>query len=140
LQRRLTEAPWPPEPVIDRLQASVGARRNTPASIFVRDERGCPKQGRQAVGVARPYCGPLGQVGNCPLGVLLSSVAARGPALGDQRLYLPPAWIDDPARGRAALVPEQMRDQSTAEWGLALLRSARAAGQLHGSGVTGNDA
>src|SRR5665213_3645371 len=38
LQRLLTEAPWQTEPVIDRLQAYVGARLNEPAGVFVIDE------------------------------------------------------------------------------------------------------
>ena len=45
LQRLLTEAPWPTEPVINRLQAYVSARLNTPEGIFVLDESGFPKQG-----------------------------------------------------------------------------------------------
>src|SRR6266568_7900563 len=53
LQRLLTEAPWPTEPVIDRLQAYVGARLTTPEGIFVLDESGFPKQGTKSVGVAR---------------------------------------------------------------------------------------
>src|SRR3989442_14438179 len=53
LQRLLTEAPWAPEPVIDRLQAYVGARLNTPAGIFVLDESGFPKQGKKSLGAAR---------------------------------------------------------------------------------------
>src|SRR6059058_3551183 len=49
LQRLLTEAPWPPEPVIDRLQAYLGARLNTPQGVLVIDESGFPKQGTHAV-------------------------------------------------------------------------------------------
>src|SRR5438045_5998025 len=45
LQRLLTQAPWAAEPVIDRLQAVVGARLNTPEGVFVIDESGFPKQG-----------------------------------------------------------------------------------------------
>src|SRR5438552_10275072 len=108
LQRLLTEAPWPTEPVIDRLQAYVGARLNTPQGIFVIDESGFPKQGTKSVGVARQYCGTLGKVGkvgNCQLGVFLAYVSGRGHALVDKRLYLPPAWSEDPARCRAAGVP-----------------------------------
>lgn len=140
LQRLLTEAPWPTEPVIDRLQAYLGARLNTPEGIFVLDESGFPKQGRQSVGVARQYCGALGKVGNCQLGVFLAYVSARGHALVDKRLYLPPPWTDDPARCRAAGVPEGIGAQSTAALGLAMLRQARAAGHLHGSWVSGDDA
>jgi SRSO17 transposase len=90
--------------------------------------------------VARQYCGTLGKVGNCQLGVFLAYVSARGQALVDKRLYLPPAWIADPARCRAAGVPEEIRYQSKAELGRAMLRHARAAGHLHGSWVTGDDA
>jgi SRSO17 transposase len=140
LQRLLTEAPWPTEPVIERLQAYLGRRLSTPEGIFVLDESGFPKQGRQSVGVARQYCGALGKVGNCQLGVFLAYVSARGHALVDKRLYLPPPWTDDPARCRAAGVPEGIGAQSTAELGLAMLRQARAAGHLPGSWVTGDDA
>jgi SRSO17 transposase len=140
LQRLLTEAPWPTEPVIDRLQAYLGARLNTPEGIFVLDESGFPKQGRQSVGVARQYCGALGKVGNCQLGVFLAYVSARGHALVDKRLYLPPPWTDDPARCRAAGVPAEVGYQSTADLGLAMLRQARATGHLHGHWVAGDDA
>ena len=140
LQRLLTEAPWPTEPVIDRLQAYLGTRLNTPEGIFVLDESGFPKQGRQSVGVARQYCGALGKVGNCQLGVFLAYVSARGHALVDKRLYLPPPWTDDPARCRAAGVPAEVGYQSTAELGLAMLRQARAAGHLRGHWVAGDDA
>ncbi len=140
LQRLLTEAPWATEPVIDRLQAYLGARLNTPEGIFVLDESGFPKQGRRSVGVARQYCGALGKVGNCQLGVFLAYASARGHALVDKRLYLPPPWTDDPARCRAAGVPAEIGAQSTAELGLAMLRQARTAGHLQGHWVAGDDA
>jgi len=70
----------------------------------------------------------------------LAYVSAQGHALVDKRLYLPPAWTDDPARSRAAGVPAEVGAQSVAELGLAMLRQARAAGHLQGSWVTGDDA
>src|SRR5207244_5500911 len=140
LQRLLTEAPWETAPVIDRLQAYTGARLNTPEGVFVIDESGFPKQGTHSVGVARQYCGALGKVANCQLGVFLAYVSARGHALVDARLYLPPAWIADPARCRAAGVPEGVGYQSTADLALDMLRQARAAGHLQGHWVAGDDA
>ena len=140
LQRLLTEAPWPTEPVIERLQAYVAARLNTPEGIFILDESGFPKQGTKSVGVARQYCGTLGKVGNCQLGVFLAYVSARGHALVDKRLYLPPAWTADPARCWAAGVPAEVGAQSLAELGLAMLRQARAAGHLQGHWVAADDA
>ncbi len=141
LQRLLTEAPWPTAPVIDRLQSYVGARLNAPDGVFVIDESGFPKQGVKSVGVARQYCGTLGKVGNCQLGVFLAYASAHGHALVDKRLYLPPAWAADPARCRAAGVPEgEIRYRSKAELALDLLRWARAAGYLEGDWVAGDDA
>src|SRR5579871_1131848 len=55
LQRLLTEAPWTTAPVIERLQRYVGARLNSADGIFVLDESGVAKQGRQSVGGARQY-------------------------------------------------------------------------------------
>jgi SRSO17 transposase len=140
LQRLLTEAPWPTEPVLDRLQAYVGGRLNMAEGVFVLDESGFPKQGRKSVGVTRQYCGALGKVGNCQLGVFLAYASARGHALVDMRLFLPQAWTDDPARCRAAGVPESVSYQSKAALGLAMLRQARAAGHLQGHWVAGDDA
>src|SRR5690349_13808393 len=141
LQRLLTEAPWPTEPLIDRLQAYLGARLNTPEGIFVLDESGFPKQGRQSVGVTRQYCGALGKVGNCQMGVFLSYVSARGHALVDKRLFLPEPWVQDAQRCRAAGVPEaEIRTQSKAELGLAMLAQARTAGHLQAQWVAGDDA
>jgi len=115
LQRLLTEAPWATEPLIARLQRYVGARLNTPEGVFVLDESGFPKQGRHSVGVARQYCGALGKVGNCQLGVFLAYASERGHALVDMRLFLPKAWMDDPARCRAAGVPAGIGYQTKAE-------------------------
>jgi SRSO17 transposase len=140
LQRLLTEAPWPTAPVLDQLQGYLGPRLNTPEGVFVLDESGFPKQGKHSVGVARQYCGTLGKVGNCQLGVFLAYASARGHALVDLRLFLPQAWTDDPARCQAAGVPEGVGYQSKAALGLAMLRQARAAGHLEGHWVAGDDA
>jgi SRSO17 transposase len=140
LQRLLTEAHWSTEPVIDRLQAYIGARLNQPLGVFVLDESGFPKQGTKSVGVGRQYCGTLGKVGNCQMGVFLAYVSALGHALVDKRLYLPPTWTDDPARCQAAGVPPEIGYQGKADLGLVMLRGARAAGHLQGHWVAGDDA
>ena len=85
LQRLLTEAPWQTAPVIDRLQAYVGARLNELSGVFVIDESAFPKQGKHSVGVARQYCGTLGKVAHCQMGVFLAYASSRGQALVDIR-------------------------------------------------------
>ena len=139
LQRLLTDAPWPTEPIIDRLQGFLGARLNTPDGVFVVDESGFPKQGNKSVGVAPQYCGGLGKVANCQVGVFLAYVSERGHALVDKRLYLPEKWTNDAERCRGAAVPEGIPFQTKAELGLAMLRRARAAGHLTGKWITADE-
>ena len=74
-------------------------------SSLLMDESGCPKKGTPSVGVARQWCGPLGKVQNCQVGVF--AALSRGPdvTLIDARLFLPEAWTTDPARCQAAGIP-----------------------------------
>ena len=139
LQRFLTEAPWETEPVIDRLQRYVGPRLRQRDGVWVLDETGFPKQGKKSVGVARQYCGTLGKIANCQVGVFLAYVSERGHALVDKALYLPEAWTSDRPRCRAAGVPDELGYQTKAELGLGLLRRAREAGHLTAEWVTADE-
>src|SRR6266851_2006794 len=136
LQRLLTEAPWETAPVIDALQAYLAPRLSTPDGVFVLDESGFPKKGTKSAGVARQYCGTLGKVGNCQLGVFVAYVSERGHALVDARLVLPREWTDDLERCRAAGVPADVVYQSKAELGRAMLQQAHDLGHLTGRWVT----
>ena len=51
-----------------------------------------PKQDGKSVGVSRQYCGRLGKVGYCQVGMFLAYVTPLGRALVDKRLYLPESW------------------------------------------------
>jgi SRSO17 transposase len=139
LQRFLTESPWASEPVIERLQRYVGRLLNHDPGVFVLDDTGFPKQGKKSVGVARQYCGTLGKIANCQVGVFLAYVSERGHALVDKALYLPREWTDDPRRCQMAGVPEGVGFQTKPELALGLLRRARQAGHLTGDWVTADE-
>ena len=139
LQRFLTEAPWSTGPVIDALQQYLAPWLSAPDGVFVIDESGFPKQGKHSVGVAPQYCGALGKVANCQVGVFLAYVSARGHALLDGRLFLPRVWTDDPERCRRAGVPKQVTFADKADLGLELLRQARERGHLQAQWVTADE-
>jgi SRSO17 transposase len=141
LQRVLTDARWDDAAVTAHLQTYLAPRLNDPLAVWVVDESGVPKQGRKSVGVSRQYCGAVGKVASCQIGVFLAHVGPRGRALVDKRLWLPQEWSSDPARCQAAGVPEAARVyRSKTELALSLLRRAKALGQLQAAWVTGDDA
>src|SRR5437667_1993323 len=141
LQRFPTDARWADEAVIAHLQADLGPRLRDPLAVFAVDSSGFPKQGTQSVGVARQYCGALGKIANCQVGIFLAHVGPRGRALVDKRLYLPQEWTNDPPRCAAAGVPqEQQGYRSETELALEMLQHAQARGHLGAEWVTGDDA
>src|SRR5579871_6774531 len=75
-------------------------------AVLVIDETGFLKQGKASCGVGRQYTGSAGKITNCQIGVFAAYVSRRGHAFIDRALYLPKSWTADPARLRAAHVPE----------------------------------
>jgi SRSO17 transposase len=134
LQRFLTTAPGATEPVIAGLQAFLGPRLSTPDGIWISDESGVAKQGQHSVGVAQQYCGRLGKLANCQVGVVLAYASARGHALVDAQLYLPEKWTADRARCWAAGVPAAVSFATKAQIGRACCRRGGAAGSCGGTG------
>lgn len=140
LQRFLTDARWEDAAVIAHLQRYLGPPLAHPLAVWAVDSSGFPKQGKQSVGVARQYCGAVGKVANCQVGVFLAHVGPRGRALVDKRLYLPKEWTGDPKRCEAAGVPPERREyRSETELALEMLTQAQACGHLVAAWVTGDD-
>jgi SRSO17 transposase len=129
LRHMISDSPWDERPVLDHIQRDVteliGDKKN--GSIHI-DESGFPKQGRSSVGVARQYCGRLGKIDNCQVGVFLGYVNGRNRTLIDERLYLPKEWADDLPRRREAGVPDDVVFKSKAELAKEMILYARDSG------------
>ena len=116
LQQFLNQSPWDPTPVRRRL-----AQRMTTAlapDAWVIDDTGFPKFGRWSVGVAPQYCGALGKVANCQVGVSVHATTDQASCPIDWRLFLPEDWDADAERRRKAHVPQGERHRP--KWQLAL--------------------
>lgn len=83
-------------------------RLGDPDGVLVPDETGDLKKGAHTVGVQRQYTGTAGRIENAQVAVYMTYASRRGHTLIDRRLYLPVSWTEDPARARAAGVPEQI--------------------------------
>jgi SRSO17 transposase len=112
----VNQSPWDFVPVRRRL-----AERMTTAlapDAWVIDDTGFPKFGRHSVGVAPQYCGALGKVANCQVGVSVHAVTDAASCPLDWRLFLPESWDADAERRRKAHVPQGERHRP--KWQLAL--------------------
>jgi SRSO17 transposase len=128
---------WDDVPVLEELRRHVGEELADPEGVFILDGSGFAKKGDDSCGVQRQWCGRLGKVENCRVGVFLGYASARGKALLDARLYLPQEWAQDPERRAKTYVPEGVVFQES--WRLALGLLDKAAPALPFGWVVGDD-
>jgi SRSO17 transposase len=110
LQHMLSESAWSERAVLDQVAQDahrlLGGHEDR---ALLMDDSGVPKKGTQSVGVGRQWCGQLGKVDNCQVGVFAALSQGTEATLIDARLFLPEAWTTDAARCQAAGVPNRQR-------------------------------
>jgi len=129
MQYFISESPWQEEALLSQLRQDVWQGLGDPIEgALLLDESGIPKQGKMSVGVQRQYCGRLGKVDNCQVGVYLAYSNASHSTLVDRRLYLPESWIEDAERRKKCGVPSEIPFKTKAELGLEMILSFKAQG------------
>jgi SRSO17 transposase len=121
LQKFIGQAEWDHRPLLAELVGQVGAALGEPDGVLVFDPSAFPKKGTESVGVQRQWCGRLGKIDNCQVGLYLGYVARREHALIDFRLYLPKEWAKSKRRRRKAGVPDAIRFRTRHELFLDML-------------------
>ena len=109
---------WDDEEVMSELRAHVWEELAEPNGVVAIDPSGFPKKGRESCGVDRQWCGRLGKLDNCQVGVFLAYAASGGYAPLDRRLYLPEDWAEDQVRREKCHVPPEITFQE--KWRIAL--------------------
>jgi SRSO17 transposase len=137
LQLFVGNGAWDDRAVLAELRGHVRDELGDPDAVWVLDGCGFPKKGDDSCGVARQWCGRLGKVDNCQVGIFLAYAAPRGCTLIDARLYLPTDWAADVQRRRLCHVPAGVTFQESWRIALDLLDGAR--GDLPGRWVVGDD-
>jgi SRSO17 transposase len=123
--------------LVGELARQIAATLGEADGVLVIDPSGVVKQGKGSVGVARQWCGRVGKIENCQVGVYLGYVSRSEHALVDTRLYLPREWTNDRKRCRAAGVPKEVRFRTRHELALEMLGEHRAI--LPHAWVSGDD-
>ncbi len=116
---------WDDEAVMGELRADLAEAFHDPAATLVLDGSGFPKKGTESCGVQRQWCGRLGKVENCQVGVFLACVSAGRVGPLGRRLYLPREWVRSPDRRRKCHVPVGVRFAEKWQLGLKLIEQAR---------------
>jgi SRSO17 transposase len=125
------QASWSDEKVLAKMCEMVlpAMERDGPIEAWIIDDTGFPKKSKHSVGVARQYCG---QLGNCQAAVSLSIANRQASLPVRYRLYLPQEWASDAARRRKAHVPEEIVFETKSEIAVGQLRWTYAAGLPRG--------
>jgi SRSO17 transposase len=121
LQKFIGQVPWDHRPLLQTLATQVGQQIGEEDGVLIFDPSGFAKKGPKSVGVARQWCGRLGKVETCQVGVFLGYVTCQEPALVNMPLYLPKEWTGDRKRCAAAGVPAGTRFRTRHELALAML-------------------
>jgi len=108
LQKFIGQSEWDHRPQLDELVRQVANELGEPDGVLVFDPSAFPKQGTESVGVQRQWCGRLGKVENCQVGIYLGYVSRRDHALVDMRLYLPKIWANRKQRRKKVGVPAEI--------------------------------
>jgi SRSO17 transposase len=128
---------WDDEAVMAELRVHVREELASPDGVVVIDPSAFPKKGTESCGVGRQWCGRLGKLDNCQVGVFLAYAASSGYGPLDRQLYLPKDWAADEARRFKCHVPVEIRFQE--KWRIALDLLDRTLPGLPHGWITGDD-
>jgi len=95
MQRFVSDAPWDDDKISSKYRSLVNDDLGIPDGALIFDESGFIKKGQDSIGVARQYCGNIGKVENCQVGVFAAYASEHGYALVDKRLFIPESWFTD---------------------------------------------
>jgi SRSO17 transposase len=113
---------WSDNNVLDELRRHVRDTIADPAGVLVLDPSGVAKKGHDSCGVQRQWCGSLGKIDNCQVGVYLGYACPCGRALVASRLYLPKERAADQQHRTKTYVPKDVTYQEKWRIGLDFVR------------------
>jgi len=128
---------WDDEAVMTELRAHVREDLAELDGVVVIDPSAYPKKGTESCGVARQWCGRVGKVDNCQVGVFLAYAAQAGYGPLDRQLYLPKDWAADKVRRKKCHVPPGIKFRE--KWQIALALLDRSLPGLPHGWIVGDD-
>jgi SRSO17 transposase len=94
MQRFISDAEWDDDKILNKYHSLVNEDLGTANGVLIFDETGFIKKGNDSIGVSKQYCGGIGKVDNCQVGVFSAYASPFGYALLDKRLFIPEKWFN----------------------------------------------
>jgi SRSO17 transposase len=95
MQRFVSDAEWDNDKILYKYRNMVNEDMGDNDGVLIIDESGFQKKGNDSVGVAKQYCGNIGKVENCQVGVFAAYASPKGYSLVDKRLFMPEKWFTE---------------------------------------------
>jgi SRSO17 transposase len=132
MQRFVSEAFWDEDKILAKYHSMVKEDMGSQDGVLIFDETGFVKKGEDSAGVAKQYCGGVGKVENCQVGVFAAYASPQGYALLDKRLFLPEKWFSEEYRERRekCKVPEDLTFKTKPQLAVEMLEKLKKDGQI----------
>jgi SRSO17 transposase len=128
MQRFISDAPWDDDKIMSKYRSLVNEDLGSPHGVLIFDETGFVKKGDESIGVRRQYCGTIGKVENCQVGVFAAYVSESGYSLVDKRLFIPKQWFSEEyeERREKCKLPERVAFKTKPQLAAEMLRGIAA--------------
>ena len=95
MQHFISDVIWDETRIVSRYHAMAMEDLGDADGVLIFDESGFVKKGNDSIGVARQYCGSIGKVENCQMGVFAAYASRHGYCFLNNRLFLPEKWFGE---------------------------------------------
>jgi SRSO17 transposase len=95
MQKFISDVIWDEDKLLIKYHHNLNDDMGNCNGVLIFDESGFAKKGNDSAGVAKQYCGNLGKVENCQVGVFAAYASPTGYALLDKRLFIPEKWFTE---------------------------------------------
>ena len=115
---------WDEDKIMSKYRSMVEEDLGDPNGALIFDESGFVKKGRESAGVSRQYCGTIGKVENCQVGVFAGYASRYGYCMLGSRLFIPEKWFseDFAQRRKKCNFPKELQFKTKPQLAVELLQ------------------
>jgi SRSO17 transposase len=132
MQFFVSDVAWNDEEVMSIYRSMISEDMGDPDGALIFDESGFVKKGNDSAGVARQYCGNIGKVENCQVGVFAAYASRHGYGFLGNRLFVPEKWFTDAyaERRKKCRFPKDLEFKTKPELAVELLKEVVKDGKV----------